>query len=623
MRRVFIGRKHELERLLHVVQHTSHGIVRVSGPAGVGKTALLVRVKEWCVDHGVATEWIDAREREVTPELITAAVERLGAFAAGQRRVVFFEDLHHARGIERWLALSFPARRSQVTLIVTDRKPRSTVWFEGSAAEAQELALHPLPDNEIDEYLEARGVPSARRAEVTDLARGNPLLLSLGCESALSADPAAFDKLLVRLSGLLCDECDSPEKQHAAATLTIARGLPHELLAAVVADEAATTRLLRWLSSLSFVDESPLGLWPHEVARRACAARMRAHHPLFFETVMQSIRRYYDHQIQSATDPTRWVLDRLYLDRDLPIIKRHLPSASWDFPPLEPATAIDRDAIVGIVTKHQGVEASRRIAHWFERSREAFEVLRGSAGNVVGFVLTLELRPSTLDTIWPLDPALAIIAAHLRAAGWAAAARSAEPPPDARAIVFYAWSVDSCHQEPGADTTQLICHLVRRLATTPRLQFHFSITDRIERWQELSRFLGFKYEGVGELVADDKRFTVVAHDWRDAPLRTLLTRLPASAPSTTSKREPQSSEPEPLERPDLAELLQKRLAELATQAKLSEREREILDLLVLGRNLQEMGIALGITARTAKYHQRNILQKIGADSRLDILRLLL
>lgn len=618
MRRVFVGRKQELEHLSHFVQTAGHGIVRVSGPAGIGKTALLVRLKEWCADHAIATEWIDARERDVTPELIASAVERLAASAPGQRRVVFFDDLHHARGIERWLALSFPARRSQVILIVADRKPRSAVWFEGGAAESQELALRPLPDNEIDEYLDARSVPSARRGEVADLARGNPLLLSLGCESALSTDPAAFDKLLVRLSGLLCDECDTPEKQHAAAALTIARGLPHELLSAVVADEAATMRLLRWLSSLSFVDESPLGLWPHEVARRACAARMRAHHPLFFQTVLQSVRAHCDQQIQNASDPTRWLLDRLYLDRDLPIIKRYLPSPSWDFASLEPATPGDRAGILAIVARHQGRESSTRIASWFDRSRDAFEVLRGSTGEVAAFVLTVELRPSTLDSIPPLDPTMAIVAAHLRTAGWAD--RGA---PDARAVVFYAWSTASTHQEPGADTTTLLCHLVRRLATTPRLQFHFSITDRIERWQELSRFLGFKYEAVGQLVADERRLAVIAHDWRDAPLRSLLTRLPQGDAAAASKPEAQSPELQPSERPDLAELLQKRLAELATQAKLSEREREILDLLVLGRNLQEMGIALGITARTAKYHQRNILQKIGADSRLDILRLLL
>ncbi len=291
---------------------------------------------------------------------------------------------------------------------------------------------------------------------------------------------------------------------------------------------------------------------------------------------------------------------------------------TWDFPPLEPATARDRDAILAIVSAHQGDEARRRIAQWLDRSRDVCEVLRDDAGDVTGFVITLEIRPATVEALPMLDPAMAIIAAHLRTAGW-----PHRSPPEARALVFYDWSVRSSHQEPSADATAVVCHMVRRLATTPHLQFHFSITDRFEHWQELSRFFGFKYESVGEIGSNGKRLTVVAHDWRDAPLLSLLARLTQSGAALASKSESQAPELQRTERPDLAELLQKRLAELATQAKLSEREREILDLLVLGRNLQEMGIALGITARTAKYHQRNILQKIGADSRLDILRLLL
>lgn len=56
---------------------------------------------------------------------------------------------------------------------------------------------------------------------------------------------------------------------------------------------------------------------------------------------------------------------------------------------------------------------------------------------------------------------------------------------------------------------------------------------------------------------------------------------------------------------------------------LTEREREILDLLLLGRNHLEIGAALGISPRTSKFHQGNVLEKLGADSRLDLMRLFL
>jgi DNA-binding CsgD family transcriptional regulator len=47
----------------------------------------------------------------------------------------------------------------------------------------------------------------------------------------------------------------------------------------------------------------------------------------------------------------------------------------------------------------------------------------------------------------------------------------------------------------------------------------------------------------------------------------------------------------------------------------------VLDLLLLGRSLGEIATALQITPRTAKFHQANLLEKLGADSRFDLLRL--
>lgn len=65
------------------------------------------------------------------------------------------------------------------------------------------------------------------------------------------------------------------------------------------------------------------------------------------------------------------------------------------------------------------------------------------------------------------------------------------------------------------------------------------------------------------------------------------------------------------------------LQALADRANLSTRERSVYELLALGRSLDEIAMILGITQRTVRFHQSNLLAKIGADSRLDLLRLLL
>lgn len=71
----------------------------------------------------------------------------------------------------------------------------------------------------------------------------------------------------------------------------------------------------------------------------------------------------------------------------------------------------------------------------------------------------------------------------------------------------------------------------------------------------------------------------------------------------------------------VTQFLDARLEHLSTSAKLSQREREVLRLLMLGSALGEIAATLGISVRTAKYHQSNVLDKIGVDSRLDLLRL--
>jgi PAS domain S-box-containing protein len=64
-----------------------------------------------------------------------------------------------------------------------------------------------------------------------------------------------------------------------------------------------------------------------------------------------------------------------------------------------------------------------------------------------------------------------------------------------------------------------------------------------------------------------------------------------------------------------------RIASLSDKAQLTERERDILALLLHGRSHDEIAQSLTVSPRTVKFHQGNILQKLGADSRADLLRL--
>ncbi len=74
---------------------------------------------------------------------------------------------------------------------------------------------------------------------------------------------------------------------------------------------------------------------------------------------------------------------------------------------------------------------------------------------------------------------------------------------------------------------------------------------------------------------------------------------------------------------DLDALMRQRRESIMRDAGLTPRETEVLGLLLLGRTYDDIGRALGLKPRTAKFHQARILKKLGAESRLDLSRIFL
>ncbi len=70
-------------------------------------------------------------------------------------------------------------------------------------------------------------------------------------------------------------------------------------------------------------------------------------------------------------------------------------------------------------------------------------------------------------------------------------------------------------------------------------------------------------------------------------------------------------------------LFANRIDQVSADAGISAREREVLDLLLLGRTHSMIASALGIAVRTVRFHQESVLAKLGADSRTDLFRVLL
>ncbi len=99
-------------------------------------------------------------------------------------------------------------------------------------------------------------------------------------------------------------------------------------------------------------------------------------------------------------------------------------------------------------------------------------------------------------------------------------------------------------------------------------------------------------------------------DFTDEDLATTTVVLPLLAAADDSER-PGPSDP--------VDALDPRVdAATASWARLSPRERQVVDLLVAGHTARRMGIALGISPRTVAKHLQNAYDKLGCHDRMAI-----
>lgn len=99
------------------------------------------------------------------------------------------------------------------------------------------------------------------------------------------------------------------------------------------------------------------------------------------------------------------------------------------------------------------------------------------------------------------------------------------------------------------------------------------------------------------------------------PLRMISVRASKGQTATVAERE--------LDPHVIAQIVDAKLLVVARERHLSPRERDVLRALLRGDSSQDIAGALGISPRTVKFHQANLLRKLGAESRLELVRWLL
>jgi len=432
--RHFIGRSAELTALRAVLDAGGARVVHVHGIAGIGKSALLEHFADAARQAGAVVVRLDCRSIEPTPAGFLsglcaalgcgrstdpgAVAARLGA--CGTTVVLTLDTCEVFRLMDTWMRQVFvPALTDNVRVLFFGRERPLAAWqaVPGWGTLLQSVALGPLGAQEAVALLGSLGVGGEGATRLARATHYHPLALRLAaaaCEGrpGLALEEGPLQHALDALTRMFLADVGDPVTRRVLEGVSVARRTTISLLRSLF-PEFAPQDLFERLRRLPFVDAASDGLLIHDAVREAIARSLRASDP----------SRYLDHQrtawrqlraeteFAGRSELWRYTADMLYLVENPVVREAFFPSGTQQLA-VEPACAADDAELRAIVRAHDGARAATALLGWWQRLPQAFSVVRGRDGEVVG--LCCKLLPDDLAPGWlEEDPLTAAWCAHL------------------------------------------------------------------------------------------------------------------------------------------------------------------------------------------------------------------
>jgi hypothetical protein len=570
----FVGRRAELSvfRSALRAQRTPLRVLYVHGPGGIGKTSLLHEYELLCRESKTPVARLDAHHVEPLPqaflrELAVAMGQRTRApsvstlFRRPGRRVLLIDTFETLAPLERWLTDAFLPELPAATLIVlAGRNPPLVRWLSdpGWHDLIRILPLGNLTPSESRAFLRKHQVTPSRHRAALEFAHGHPLALSLLAShlvrnGELAFDPAdAPDVIRALLEALLKDVRD-PMRRAALDACAVVRTVTESLLGEML-DVTDAHELFLWLQSLPFMEPSPQGLFPHDLAREVLLADLRWRNPERHATLLRRAQAHYLAGLRSASsDSVRLATDITFLSQKNPAIQR---LSEWTHAAeltTEPVAEEDVPHILRIVARHEGAESARLAARWLEVQRENFFVMRDEKGRPAGFTSVLSLGDAARQDIHA-DPCAK--------AAWKYLRQEVGLRPGERAtLVRFAMARDT-YQEPSTVMTLCSALSVRHILTTPRLVYLLRVFADMQRWEAFYAQVDGRRVREAEFEVEGRRFGVLGIDFREFPPGEWIDRILRRAAAASTGAPPLLAPPRPLDRGAFAQAVRDALREL-------------------------------------------------------------
>ncbi|MBI5028936.1 MAG: ATP-binding protein [Chloroflexi bacterium] len=513
-------------------------VLYVHGPGGIGKTTLLREFAELAKASKVHAYYVDTRSLEPSPESFLMALQFSMAIpptdspaeylAARPGRHIILIDTYETLGpLDTWLRERFlPSLTADTLVVIASRNPPEAAWRSdpGWAAALKVWPLRNLSPTASREYLIKRDIPSTEYPAVLDFTHGHPLALSLVADvfaqrPGFHFQPEQAPDMVKVLLERFVQKVPSPAHRAALESCALVRVMTESLLGNMLrpSSESITTiaddgthDLFNWLRSLSFIELSREGLFPHDLAREALLADLRWRNPDWYKELHNRARNYYTTRFQQThgLEQQRTLYDYVFLHRDNPVIRSMLEWQSGSLIVPDAMRQPDRPICIEMVKKHEGTASAKLADKWLNRQPEGVTVYRDLDGHVVGFIAMVALDLASEEDIQS-DPATRLASDYLH--------RHAPLRTGELATHYRFWMARETYQDVSSVQTLIFLNFVRYQLATPGLAYHFLPCANPDTWAAAFAYANFTRVPEIDYTVDGKRFGVYGHDWRTEP----------------------------------------------------------------------------------------------------------
>ena len=350
---LFVGRERQLDEFREWLasEETPPSILNVTGPGGVGKTALLAAFERRARAAGRKVAAVDGRDLIPLPDAFLAALgdpDTSSIAALNRNRALLlvdtFEELEDLTPfLQREL---LPKLDTGVRVVIAGRYPLGRAWAPWQKL-IRPLAVRSLTREESEALLARRGIGDPGLVEeIIGAAGGLPLALSLAADMVQQLGVRRFQSgqewpLVVRqLVEQLLEDVRDPAMRELLDACAVVRQFDEQALEAVSGRTGIGPAFDR-LCCMSIVRPAEHGLMLHENVRRILSEDLRWRQPgRHRELRMRALAHYRDRSRDGSDADRGWlVAERLFLGGNELLQQLMFRESSGEDVYLEPADA--------------------------------------------------------------------------------------------------------------------------------------------------------------------------------------------------------------------------------------------------------------------------------------------